>query len=148
MPRPLGFKDFLSVDYTQTGDGQLAYNAKRRKKDDGEGPYEALTVQQRMAKSRQMKKLKSKIALGRKRAERKVASIDVLKKRAQKQARNFFAKKITKGQDKGELGMARRADIEKRLDKMKPKIDKLARKMLPKIRNAEIEKKKGGGSGN
>lgn len=148
MPRPLGFKDFLSVDYTQTGDGQLAYNAKRRKKDDGEGPYEALTVQQRLAKSRQMKKLKSKIALGRKRAERKVASIDVLKKRAQKQARNFFAKKITKGQDKGELGMARRADIEKRLDKMKPKIDKLARKMLPKIRKAEIEKKKGGGSGN
>jgi len=148
MPRPLGFKDFLSVDYTQTGDGQLAYNAKRRKKDDGEGPYEALTVQQRMAKSRQLKKLKSKIALGRKRAERKVASIDVLKKRAQKQARNFFAKKITKGQDKGELGMARRADIEKRLDKMKPKIDKLARKMLPKIRKAEIEKKKGGGSGN
>ena len=44
--------------------------------------------------------------------------------------------------------MARRADIEKRLDKMKPKIDKLARKMLPKIRKAEIEKKKGGGSGN
>tara|TARA_S200002703_G_scaffold103907_1_gene90140 strand:+ start:1734 stop:2216 length:483 start_codon:yes stop_codon:yes gene_type:complete len=160
MPRPLGFKDFLSVDYTQTGDGQLAKNAKRRKdigpagsnaeysSTNSPSKSEALTVQQRLAKSRQMKKLKSKIALGRKRAERKVASIDVLKKRAQKQARNFFAKKITKGQDKGELGMARRADIEKRLDKMKPKIDKLARKMLPKIRKAEIEKKKGGGSGN
>ena len=148
MPKPLGFKDFLTVDYTETGDGQLAYNAKRRKRDDGEGPYEALTVQQRMAKSRQMKKMKAKIALGRKRAERKVASVDVLKKRAAKQARNFFAKKITKGQDKSELGLARRTDIEKRLDKMKPKIDKLARKMLPKIRKKEIEKKKGGGSGN
>lgn len=160
MPRPLGFKDFLSVDYTQTGDGQLAKNAKRRKdigpagsnaeysSTNSPSKSEALTVQQRLAKSRQMKKMKSKIAMGRKRAERKVASIDVLKKRAQKQARNFFAKKITKGQDKGELGMARRADIEKRLDKMKPKIDKLARKMLPKIRKAEIEKKKGGGSGN
>lgn len=148
MPKPLGFLDFLTVDYTETGDGQLAYNAKRRKKDDGEGPYEALTVQQRMAKSRQMKKMKAKIALGRKRAERKVASVDVLKKRAAKQARNFFAKKITKGQDKSDLGLARKADIEKRLDKMKPKIDKLARKMLPKIRKKEIEKKKGGGSGN
>jgi hypothetical protein len=148
MPKPLGFKDFLTVDYTETGDGQLAYNAKRRKRDDGEGPYEALTVQQRMAKSRQMKKMKAKIALGRKRAERKVASVDVLKKRAAKQARNFFAKKITKGQDKSDLGLARRTDIEKRLDKMKPKIDKLARKMLPKIRKKEIEKKKGGGSGN
>ena len=148
MPKPLGFKDFLTVDYTETGDGQLAYNAKRRKRDDGEGPYEALTVQQRMAKSRQMKKMKAKIALGRKRAERKVASVDVLKKRAAKQARNFFAKKITKGQDKSDLGLARRTDIEKRLDKMKPKIDKLARKMLPKLRKKEIEKKKGGGSGN
>ena len=113
MPRPLGFKDFLSVDYTQTGDGQLAKNAKRRKdigpagsnaeysSTNSPSKSEALTVQQRLAKSRQMKKLKSKIALGRKRAERKVASIDVLKKRAQKQARNFFAKKIPKGQDQG-----------------------------------------------
>ena len=34
------FKDFLSVDYTGTKDGQLAKNAKKRKKDSGEGTTE------------------------------------------------------------------------------------------------------------
>ena len=28
---PMSFKQFVNVDYTQTGDGQLAYNAKKRK---------------------------------------------------------------------------------------------------------------------
>ena len=28
-----GFKDFLAVDYTQTGIDQLALNAKKRKRD-------------------------------------------------------------------------------------------------------------------
>jgi hypothetical protein len=81
--------------------------------------------------------------MGRKRAARKVASTDKLKTRAQKQARNTFLKKMTKGVEKGELSMARRQGLEKRLDKLKPKIDKLARKLLPKVRKAEIAKKRG-----
>ena len=140
MPKPLGFKDFVAVDYTQTGDDQLAYNAKKRKRDSGEttteSPDEALTIQQRLKKARQMKKLAPKIALGRKRAARKMANMDTLKKRA---------KKLTRGLSKGDLNMARRQDIEKRLDKMKPKIDKLAKKLLPKVRKAELARKKSKG---
>ena len=149
MPKPLGFKDFVAVDYTQTGDDQLAYNAKKRKRDSGEttteSPDEALTIQQRLKKARQMKKLAPKIALGRKRAARKMANMDTLKKRAKKQARNMIAKKLTRGLSKGDLNMARRQDIEKRLDKMKPKIDKLAKKLLPKVRKAELARKKSKG---
>ena len=149
MPKPLGFKDFVAVDYTQTGDDQLAYNAKKRKRDSGEttteSPDEALTIQQRLKKARQMKKLAPKIALGRKRAARKMANMDTLKKRAKKQARNMIAKKLTKGVSKGDLNMARRMEIEKRLDKMKPKIDKLAKKLLPKVRKAELARKKSKG---
>ena len=150
MPKPMGFKHFVNVDYTQSGDDQLAYQAKKRHQhiptgNTGEGvETEALTVQQRLAKSRQFKKIKAKVALGRKRAERKIASTDVLKKRAKKQARNIFLKKITKGMSKDELSLARRAEIEKRLDKMGPRIDKLARKLLPTIRKGELEKKRGG----
>ena len=33
--------------------------------------------------------------------------------------------------------------IEKRLDKMKPKIDKLAKKFLPKVRKSEMARKRG-----
>ena len=119
MAKPMSLKTFLTKD-------------------------EALTVQQRLKMARTFKKNKAKIAMGRKRAARKVASMDKLKTRAQKQARNTFLKKITKGIDKGELSLSRRASIEKRLNKMKPKIDKLAKKMLPKVRKAELEKKRGG----
>lgn len=109
-----------------------------------EKPDEALTLQQRMKLARSLKKNKAKIAMGRKRAARKVASMDVLKKRAQKQARMTIFKKLTKGVDKGELSMGRRASLEKRLDKMKPKIQKLAKKLLPKVRKGELERKRGG----
>ncbi len=109
-----------------------------------ENPDEALNVQQRMKLSRSLKKNKAKIAMGRKRAARKVANVDTLKKRAQKQARNQFLKKITKDVPKDELSLGRRQGIEKRLDKMKPKIDKLARKLLPQVRKGELEKKRGG----
>jgi hypothetical protein len=156
MAKPMSLKTFLNVDYTQTGDEFQATNAKKRKRDIGAGTDaeysstnppskdEALTVQQRLKMARTFKKNKAKIAMGRKRAARKVASIDKLRVRAKKQARNTFLKKITKGIDKGELSLSRRASIEKRLDKMKPKIDKLAVKMLPKVRKAELEKKRGG----
>lgn len=109
-----------------------------------EQPDEALNMQQRMKLARSLKKNKAKIAMGRKRAARKVASPEKLKKRAMKQARMTFLKKITKGADKGDLSMGRRASIEKRLDKMKPKIQKLAKKLLPKVRKGELERKRGG----
>jgi len=108
-----------------------------------ESPDEALNIQQRLKLARSLKKNKAKIAMGRKRAARKTANMDTLKKRAMKQARNMIIKKITKGQDKGDMSMARKQSIEKRLDKMKPKIAKIAKKILPKVRKMEMERKKG-----
>ena len=137
----MGFKDFIAVDYTETGDDQLAYNAKKRKTQD-----EALTRQQRMAASRRMKKLANKIKIGKKKAAKKIASMDKLKKRANKQARELLLKKLTKGKGKGDLSMARRQELEKKLDKKKAVIQKIAKKLLPKVRKAEIAKKKGGKS--
>ena len=123
MSKPMGLKEFIKVV---------------------ESPDEALNIQQRLKLARSLKKNKAKIAMGRKRAARKTANMDTLKKRAMKQARNMIIKKITKGQDKGDMSMARKQSIEKRLDKMKPKIDKLAKKLLPKVRKAELTKKRGG----
>jgi len=145
MSKPLRFKDFVSVDYTQSGDDQLANQSKKRKEHIPTGNTgEALDFTARRKLARSMKKNKAKIAIGRKRAARKFADMDKLKKRAQKQARMTFFKKITKGMSKDELSFARRQDIEKRLDKMKPKIDKLARKLLPKVRQQEKDRKRGG----
>ena len=152
----VGFKDFLSVDYTQTGDGQLAKNAKKRKMDttggnnaeysSTNGPSktdEALGMAQRRARARQMKKYATRLKMGRKRAAAKMADAPRFKKRAQKAARNALAKKLTKGIPKGELTPARKMEIEKRLEKMKPRVARLAKKMLPTIRKKELARRQG-----
>jgi hypothetical protein len=144
MAKPLRFKDFTNADYTQSGDDEEAYQAQKRHRHIPTGNTgEALDYAARQKKSRQMKKYKSKIAIGRKKAARKFASMEVLKKRARKQARNMLMKKITKDIPKSELSFARRQEIEKRLDKMGPKIDKIAKKILPQVRKQEMERKRG-----
>ena len=74
-----------------------------------------------------------------------MASKDKLEKRAMRQARDAVVKKITKDVPKGELSFARRQEIEKRLDKpaFKSRLKKIAKRLFPKIRKAEMERKKG-----
>jgi thiamine kinase-like enzyme len=121
VAKPLRFKEFVSEE-TQD---------------------EALDMTQRLARSRQFKRNKAKIALGRKRAAQRTANMDTLKKRARKQARNIILKKLTKDIDKSELSLARRRDIEKRLDKKKNVIDKMSRKLIPQVRQQDKDRKRG-----
>lgn len=110
--------------------------------DCNEDVTEALNIQQRRARSRQMKKYKARLNIGRKKAAMKLASSDTLKRRARKAARAAVAKKITKGIPKKELTFARKQEIEKRLDKLGSRISKMATRLLPKIRKAEQQRKR------
>jgi hypothetical protein len=163
MDKKLGFKDFLAVDYAPGMPDIIKKNAKKRKQDTTGGNSaeyssthpprtdeeldvdEALTAQQRRARARLLKRYASRIKMGRERAKRRFASPEKLKKRARKAARELVFKKISKDIPKSELTFARRQEIEKRLDTpaMKKKIDRLATKLLPKTRKAEMEKKRG-----
>ena len=134
----LGFKEFNPVDYRPGEDDQVNHNAIKRKRQD-----EALSIAQRRARSRMLKRIRNKLKIGRKRAMMRTANPQVLKKRANKQARNLIFKKLTKGKTRSELPPARRAEIEKRLDKMKGRIQKIAMRILPKVRKMEIARKKG-----
>jgi len=139
----LGFKDMMVVDYRPGEPEEIKYKAQKRKRTTiGEEPSEALTVPQRLAKSRQMKKYKSRLKLGRQRAARRIASKEKLERRARKKAREAILKKLTKDVPKSELTYQRRAELEKRLDKMKSRIDRMARKMLPQVRKAELSKRR------
>lgn len=123
------FKDYLAVDYTQTGDL-------------GDGDFdEALTNMQRQKAKQTFRKNKAKIALGKKKAAKKIASPEQLQKRADKAARDILIKKITKDKDKSDLSFAQRTAIEKQLEKKKAAIKKIAKKLLPKLRIADREKK-------
>jgi len=134
----LGFKEFNPAEYKPGEDDQVNHNAIKRKRQD-----EALSMQQRRARSRLMKRIRAKLKMGRKRASRRTANIGVLKKRSNKQARNLIFKKLSKGKSRSELAPARRQEIEKRLDKMKGRIQKIAMRILPKVRKMEMQRKQG-----
>lgn len=106
---------------------------------------EALNLQQRMKRSRLMKRLKTRIKIGRERAKRKMAPKDKLEKRAMRQARNQIAKKLTRGIPKAELSFARKQEIEKRLDKpmLKQRIKRIAKRIFKDVRKKEVQRKKG-----
>ena len=161
----LGFKDYLTVDLAPGEPDQIKKNAKRRKITDVEEAQKAelemmsrnakkrarlgedtqvdkvLSTQQRMAKARKMRILAPRIALGRKRAMKRAATPERLKNRAKKQARMTLFKKLSKGQSKSDMSMARRAEIEKRLSKMGNRINRLAIKLLPTARKMDRERR-------
>jgi len=144
---PLGLKQFMNVEYKPGEDDQVNYNAKKRKRGDTEHEgveTEALSQATRLAKARAIRRNKAKLKMGRAKAARRMANKEVLMKRARRQARTFFAKKLTKGVPKGDLTPARKAEIEKRLDSpaFKTRIDRMAFKTLKDVRKAEMERKR------
>ena len=96
---------------------------------------EAMSMATRMKMKAAFRKNKAKIALGRKKAAKKLASPEQLKKRAEKQARNLIIKKILKDKGKADLSFAARSDLEKKVARKKGKIMKLAKKLLPQVKN-------------
>ena len=77
------------------------------------------------------------------RALRKIVSDPKkLFKRAIRQQRAATAKKLLKGVSLATVGIARKIEIEKKLDKMKNRIKTLARKLLPQIKKDEKNKLK------
>ena len=106
---------------------------------------EALNLQQRMKRSRLMKRMKARIKIGRKRAMKKMANKKTIEKRAMRQARNQIAKKLTRGIPKGELTFARKQEIEKRLAKpaLQQRIKRMAKRIFKDVRKAEVQRKKG-----
>jgi len=108
-------------------------------------PYtEALDMKQRLARGRSARKNKSKLAMGRKKAGRRIASMKVLKKRARRAARKTLTKRLTKGIAKSDLTVSRKREIEKRLDTKTfvTKANRLVKRTIKDIRKKEIARKR------
>ena len=104
-----------------------------------------LTPQQRRAKGRQMKRLAPKIARKKAIAMKKKASPEKLIGRAEKAAKEIIRNKLVKGKKYADLPFAQRELVDKKVEKKKDAIKKIAKKLIPKIRKQEVErlKKKG-----
>jgi len=108
----------------------------------GQKVNEVLTIQQRRARGRVMKRLAKRIAIARKRKMRKVAGADQLQKRSMKAAKNILRKKIVgkKGENYAALSPQQKMVIDKMVQKRAGAIPKIAKKLLPKIKKAEKER--------
>jgi len=104
---------------------------------------EALNMQQRRARSLTMRKYKGKIAAARKRMAKKAATMDKLKARARKAAIVIIRKKIAgkKGENYAKLGPGEKMMIDKRVEKKKSAVDKIAKRLLPMVRKADLAKR-------
>jgi hypothetical protein len=103
---------------------------------------EAMSLQHRMKMKAAFRKNKAKIALGKKKAAKKLASPEKLKSRANKAARELLIKKLLKDKNKSDLSFSGRASIEKKLANKKGAIAKIAKKLLPGIKKADRAKLK------
>ncbi len=101
---------------------------------------EALTPAQRIKRGRLMKAKSNIISKKRARAMKKRAPSAVIHKRAMKKARNILTKKILNNKDRKDLGYGELDQLDKKLDKKKAVIKKIAKKLLPHLKKAEKER--------
>ena len=101
---------------------------------------EALTLQQRLKKAIKMRSKAKQIALKRKIALKRHATPEKLNDRARKLAIRMLKSRFSGGASYNDLSYADRDRIEKMLDKKKPLIDTLQRKMLPVVKKIEQQR--------
>jgi hypothetical protein len=137
------FKELMITPIEDGEDEYLKYRAMKRRKHmyeetavEEESTDEALSMAARRKRSRDMRKNKNKLRIARNRMKNRVANPERIKKRAKKQAIDKIYKKLTKGMSRKDLTPARKAELEKRISKMKPRVDRIAKKLLPTVRRA------------
>jgi len=105
---------------------------------------EVLSIQQRLKRKAMMKRIKGKIKLGRRRAKYKIANQEKLKKRSAKKAREIIRQRVagSLGKDYKKLPLAGRMQVDKKVEKKRDLIARLAKRMMPKVKKAEMERVK------
>ena len=95
---------------------------------------------QRRKAALKMRRLKFRIARARKIKRKRMATLDMLTRRARRQARNFIRKRIAgkQGEKYVDLSPSQKMAIDKRMIKKMPFINKMAKRLLPKVRQAEL----------
>lgn len=99
-----------------------------------------LNFVQRQARARTMKRYETRIQFARERLKRRMATSEKLMARARKAAIKSIRRKIAgaKGADYGSLSVSEKIQIDKLVEKRKKAIGKIAKRLLPSVRRAEM----------
>ena len=101
-----------------------------------------LTLAQRRERALTMRRFKSKIAAARRRMMKRVAPMEKIKARARKKAIRIIRKKVAseKGVNYNELTPAEKMIIDRKVEKRKAAIGKIAMRMIPQVRKADLQR--------
>lgn len=104
----------------------------------GELEEKVLSAAQRKKIARNIKKNKHKIKAGRKKAKKKKPTKAVFKKRAKNRAKKIIKDKIAgKGKSYADLPVAAKIAVDKKFEKKKKKVERLAKKILPSLQKED-----------
>lgn len=103
---------------------------------------EALNVSQRRARAFTMRKYRTKIDAAKKRLSMKAATVDMITHRARQAAIKILRRKLAgkQGMNYANLNPAEKMMIDKRVEKRKGSIEKIARRLIPTVRRADLER--------
>jgi hypothetical protein len=129
----IGFKDFLSVV------------AETSSPSEGESlPIsEVLTFQARRKKSIEMRRRKQRLQRQRKIALRRPATLDRLKRRGRRTARDILTRRYYGGRTKKDMSISQKARVEKRLDRAKNVTGFISKRLLPSKRKLDVQRRRG-----
>ena len=101
-----------------------------------------LTLLQRRKAALKMRRLRFRIARARKLKKKRMASTDMLVRRARRAARTFIRKRIAgkQGANYASLSPSQKIQIDKRVEKKAAFINKIAKRLLPKVKQAELKR--------
>lgn len=102
-----------------------------------------LSLSQRRQRAIQFKRLQSRIQRARMLAMKRFADPKHMKLRARRQARDFLKSRFASGKSYDAMATGQKITVDRRIEKMKPVVGKIAARLLPKVRQAEIKRKMG-----
>jgi nicotinic acid mononucleotide adenylyltransferase len=105
---------------------------------------EVLNIQQRLKRKMIMRRIRAKLKRGARIARKRMAKPEKLKVRAARKARQALRVRLAGklGANYAKLSSSAKMQIDKKLVKRKSMIAKLAKRMLPKVRKAEMQRLK------
>ena len=101
-----------------------------------------MTLLQRRKAGIKMRRLKFRIQRARKLKKKRMATRDMLVRRARRQARTLIRKRLggAKGANYSKLSPSERIQLDKRVSKKLPIINKIATRLLPRVKSAELKR--------
>ena len=100
------------------------------------------TLQQRLKAGQRARRRSKLLTRAKQRALRRMASPEVLQKRARRSARNIMRSRIAKGQSVASMSPGQKIMLATRLEKFLPKIKKMAKRLVKVKRQQELQRKR------